>query len=121
MSITFDEKHTPPKLEGKVYIRLAKNGQLGYHMPNRTGSSSRRVGPFPTDRKLFDLIYKLLLPSSFKMHPVVLVTHLEQCHLDEIDRPASNTPAPVLTDEGEEFVVEKLLKASNDGQRIRAK
>jgi hypothetical protein len=110
MAIIFDAKHRPPRLEGKVFLKVTKLGKPGYHVPNQSSLSPKKLGPFRIIRKVSPLAYELELPDSMRNHPVISVIHLEQAKEDPFERTVPTTPPP-LTENGEEvFVVEKILK-----------
>ena len=112
MSILWDSKHRPPNLIGKVYIKVAKQGQLGYHIPGSSSLTAKKLGPFKIRRKIGNLAYELELPNNMKIHPVVSVIHLEQAKEDGFDRedPATQVPGPIIVDGKPQYVVEKLLR-----------
>lgn len=73
---------------------------------------AKRFGPFRVKELIGLNALRLELPSHLKIHPVVHVVHtlpfVEQ--LPDIARPIIERPAPVPTVNGNEQVVEKILK-----------
>lgn len=47
----------------------------------------KHLGPFRITHKIGNLAYRLQLPKSFKIHPVISVSRLERAKPDEWDRP----------------------------------
>jgi hypothetical protein len=45
MTLTFDAKHRPSELQGKVYVRLTKPGKPGYHVLNQSSLSPKNHSP----------------------------------------------------------------------------
>jgi hypothetical protein len=62
------------------------------------------------------LAYELDLPSSYHIHPVISVVHLEQYFPDEFDRPQRPPPAPLIVDGHKKYVMEKLLRQRGTGR-----
>lgn len=77
MAIRFDMNHKPPELAGSAYIQLAGKDIKGYYLPNSSKISLIMHGLFSIKRKVNNLAYKLELPESMHIHPVILVVHLE--------------------------------------------
>ena len=107
----YDQSHLPLRLEVGQYalLRLYK----GYYIPSVTSRKlgAQRVGPFKVLEKVGNLAYRLELPPHWKVHPVILVTHLEPClGKDPYNRPRPAQPAAVSM-EGDVgiYVIEKLL------------
>jgi len=90
MAIYYDNKHKPISFNvgDQVYIRLAASLQPGYHLPHEVSHklSQQRVGPFPVVEKVGRLAYKLRIPDTWKIHPVISVAHLEPYTPDAFDR-----------------------------------
>jgi hypothetical protein len=57
MTITFDAKHRPQELEGKIFLWLSKPGKPGYHVLNQSSLSPKKLGPFKIVRKVSPLAY----------------------------------------------------------------
>ena len=107
----YDQTHLPLRLEVGQYalLRLYK----GYHIPSVTSRKlgAQRVGPFKVLEKVGRLAYRLKLPPHWKIHPVILVTHLEPCPgNDPYQRPRPAHPAAVSM-EGDVgiYVIERLI------------
>ena len=72
------------------------------------------VGPFQILERIGRLAYRLELPGTMKIHPVISIAHLEPATKPEEDlfkrpRPQLEHPLPVVVDGEQEFVVERLL------------
>lgn len=59
MTILWDKAHRPPDLTGKVYIKIAKQGQLGYHILGSSSLTAKKLGPFPIRCRVGKLAYEL--------------------------------------------------------------
>ena len=60
-----------------VYLRL----HHGYNLPGMGNRklSNQQTGPFKIIKKVGSLAYKLELPRTMRIHPVISVAHLEPC------------------------------------------
>lgn len=80
--------------------------------------SSKRVGPFVITELIGRNAVRLDLPTHFKIHPVVHVSHtvpfIEQPA--DISQPVPPRPEPVPTVSGQEYIVEKILKHRKRGR-----
>jgi hypothetical protein len=118
MSIYYDKKHKPLTLKpgDKAFIALKGSMQSGYHLPNTISHklSSQRAGPFTVIRAVGRLAYELDIPTTWKIHPVISVAHLEPYKDDPYQR-ALPAPLPdVIADEDEdgeheEWEVEEII------------
>jgi RNase H-like domain found in reverse transcriptase/Reverse transcriptase (RNA-dependent DNA polymerase)/Integrase zinc binding domain/Integrase core domain/Chromo (CHRromatin Organisation MOdifier) domain len=116
MAIHFDNKHKPPHLRGKVFVKLVKAGRKGYQLPKSSKLSTIRMGPYEIKRRVGQLAYELNLPAHTRIHPVISCIHLEQCVEDAYQRPLPR-PTPIIVDGQEEWVVEKLSKERGSGDK----
>ena len=126
--IRYDAKRKELTLkEGdKVFLKLHK----GYTQPGLDNRKfdKQRVGPISVLAKVGKLAYKLDIPSTWKIHPVVSVTHLEPA--PEGEDPYEREPAeprPVETegdDEADTYEVERIVAKrmvrTGRGRRRRA-
>ena len=115
MAIYFDADHRPPKFQGKVWIRLAKTGRPGYHLPGNSKLSTIRTGPYTIKRRVGDLAYELDLPEHTRLHPVISCIHLEQ-YVEDPHQRSVPEPGPIMVDGNPEWVVEKLLRQRDSSQ-----
>ena len=81
-------------------------------------------GPFEVLRKLSPVSYQLRLPTSYGMHPIVNIAHLEHYHSSPPElgeRPHKQLLRSDFTDEPE-FEVERILRdctrAGRNGRRV---
>lgn len=127
MSIYYDKKHKPLLLHpgDKAYISLAGSIETGYHLPNTISHklSSQRVGPFEVIRAVGRLAYEMKIPSTWKIHPVISIAHLEPYKKDPFHRtPANPNPDVVLDEAGiehEEWEVEEIVAQRFNKRRKR--
>ena len=112
--IRFDINYKPPVLTDSAYIQLAEKDIKGYCLLHSLKISLILHSLFPIKRKINDLTYKLDLPDSMHIHPVISVMHLEPCMPDDWQRVLPEKPDPVIMDRGEQFKINKILKQSVD-------
>jgi hypothetical protein len=67
-------------------------------------------GPFEISQKISDVAYRLKLPASYRMHPVINIAHLKPYQSDKtgIDRPKKHLNRKDF-DEEPEYEVEAIL------------
>lgn len=58
----------------KIYLKL----HHGYHLPSKPSRkySQQKAGPWPVKRQVGRLAYEINLPPTFKIHPIISITHL---------------------------------------------
>jgi len=97
-----------------VYLRTRN---LRSDRPNRK-LSNPLTGPFKVDGTVGKLAYRLLLPASWKVHPVFHVEMLEPCPNDM--RESSDAPQPTtLEDDYEDFEIEAILDSRRRRNRLQ--
>ena len=116
IAIQYDVKHRVPELTNSVYLKMAKTGVPGYHLPKSSSLSTKKVGPFKIAAKVGPLAYRLELPESMKIHPVISVIHLEQAKPDSFGRQIPE-PTPLMVEGEEQWVIEKILKKERRGRQ----
>jgi len=125
MSVYYDRKHTPISFKkgDLAYIRLAGSMEPGYHLPDTSHKlSQQRVGPFKVVDTVGKLAYKLDVPASWKIHPVISVAHLERHTPDTFDRTSLVLPDVVVGHDGqeeEEWEVEDIVRERYNKRRKR--
>ena len=73
------------------------------------------MGPFTILAKVGSLAYKLQLPDTWRIHPVISVTQLEPAVDDPFDRDTS-PPPPVDVDGEEQWEIETIVRAEFRGR-----
>lgn len=111
----YDKKHVALNLQegAAVYLKL----HHGYRIPGLVNRklSQQRVGPFKILQKVGNLAYRLELPPTVKIHPVVSVAQLEPLppKPDPYNRarPDAGNPPAVENEDSEapSFEIERLL------------
>jgi hypothetical protein len=126
MSIYYDKKREDVtfKIGDLVYIKLAKFAQSGYTLPNDTSKklSQQKVGPFKILQTVGRLAYKLDIPPTWKIHPVISIAHLERHHPDPYNRQLPPLPDIIHDtddDSHEEWEVEEILRSRLRGKNKR--
>ena len=118
----FDSKHKKINLEegDLVYLRLHR----GYNLPGLKNPklSNQRAGPFKILKKISTLAYRLEIPRTMQIHPVISIAHLEPCldpKADPYHHPRPTNPPPVMEELGEwqPFKVEKVLESRQQQYR----
>jgi hypothetical protein len=126
MAIYYDKKRDDVtfKVGDMVYIKLAKFAQSGYTLPNDTSKklSEQRVGPFKILETVGRLAYRLEIPPTWKIHPVISIAHLERHHTDPYKRQSPPLPDVVQDEDDsshEEWEVEDILRSRVTGRNKR--
>ena len=101
---TFDSHSREPEVYGKDQLVYLDSRNLPLHVPSRK-LGPKFVGPFPVSEKVGTSAYRLVLPSSWRIHPVFNESLLKPFRGD----PATIRPPPELIEGGEEYDVEKVL------------
>lgn len=65
---------------------------------------AKRIGPFEIIKKIGPLTYKLKLPKSMKIHPVVSVAWLEKANDDEWERPRPKVTLKVRDPQSGDYI-----------------
>ena len=109
----YDGRHQPMFFDKGDYVHLKLH--RGYKLPGleHRKTSQQYVGPFKVIERIGRLAYRLQLPSSWSIHPVISVAHLEPApdpKLDPFHRERPNHP-PALEVDGKEdhYKIEKIL------------
>jgi hypothetical protein len=127
MSIYYDNKHKPMTFDvgDMVYVRLAGSMEPGYHLPHEICHklSQQRVGPFKVLNRIGELAYELELPSTWKIHPVLSIAHLEP-HVPDTFGRTQSAPLPdmIVGHDGEvdeEWEVEEIIRERYNKRRKR--
>jgi len=129
MSIYYDKNHQPITFKpgDRVYISLAKGFAAGYKLPHNVVNrklSQQHVGPFAILDAVGALAYRLDIPSSWKIHPVISVVHLKRAPPDPFNREHPPPPDIVQDDTGddhEEYEVEEILDSRLVGKAKKRK
>ncbi|KAK4158829.1 hypothetical protein QBC43DRAFT_195406, partial [Cladorrhinum sp. PSN259] len=119
----YDGKHRPVDFQpgDKVYIKL----HHGYHLPGKPSRrfSQKRVGPFKVMERVGRLAYRLDLPDSMNIYPVISVAHLSPHPKgeDPFDRtrvppgPVEESQSGSASSDGEAWEVERIV----DHKKVR--
>lgn len=90
----------------KVFLRSENIATI---VPSRK-LAAKFLGPYLITEKISNLLYRLRLPRTLKIHDVFHVSSLEKQRPDTILGRQIKTPPPILTPEGDiEWQVEKVL------------
>jgi hypothetical protein len=114
----FDRKRAepPPYVVGDMVLIDTEN--LNLRRPS-VKLSPRFVGPYEIIEQVSPLNFKLDLPSSLKIHPVLHVQVLKPSPPSKIPGRTQTPPPPDLIDDYEEWEVEDILDTKRDGRRKR--
>ena len=82
ITLIFDNKHQLFNLIDSIYIKLIKSKRLNYYISNASFFSFKKIDFFKIIKKMSDLIYKLKLSISMRIHNVIFVIHLKQILLN---------------------------------------
>ncbi len=112
MKIRYDliRKSLDLKVDDLVFLKLHK----GYTQPDLINRkfSKQRLGPVKILEKIGKLAYRLKIPSSWKIHPVVSAIHLEPAPIgqDPYQREERQSgPIEDATGQKDIYEVEKVL------------
>jgi hypothetical protein len=79
--------------------------------------ASRFLGPFPIIARLSELVYKLKLPKTLRIHDVFQVALLQRHHEDTIEGRRRQPPPPIITpDEDVQWEVHAVLDSRLHGR-----
>lgn len=88
---------------------LLRHDNISTSVPSKK-LTSKYLGPYPIISKLSDVVYRLKLPPTLKIHDVFHVSLLEKYCVDTIPGRRQRPPPPIVTPEGEtEWEVYKIL------------
>jgi len=112
-----DDKRTDIKFEVGDKVYLSTDGLQIKNASKSNKFNPKHIGPYKIIKKISDWAYELELPKSMLVHPVFNISRL----FKEVEDPYFKTripapPPPVKTDDGEEFLVEKILKKRPRGR-----
>ena len=112
MKESYDKQHKPMffKIGDKVKLRLHRGYKVPA-IPNRK-LGQQFVGPFTVTGRIGRLAYRLDLPTTWRVHPVISVAQLEPWpnENDPFGRPQPNTQPTVIVQGQEEYEIERLLR-----------
>ena len=103
----FADRNRSKPPEFQVGSKVWLDSSLVIHKGNKK-FKPRRVGPYEISEKVSDVSYRLNLPPSMKIHPVVHVSSLEPYYEDNFGR-EQPLPPPIVVDDEEEYEVEEIL------------
>jgi hypothetical protein len=88
---------------------LLRHDNIATTVPSRK-LTSKFLGPFPIIAKLSDVVYRLKLPRTLRIHDVFHISLLEKYRQDTIPGRRRNPPPPIVTPEGDiEWEVDQVL------------
>jgi len=103
----FADKHRSKPPEFKIGDKVWIDSSLVIHKGNKK-FKPRKLGPFKILKKISEVSFRLELPKTMKIHPVVHVSCLEPYFEDRFNR-NQPPPPPVIVNNEEEYEVEELL------------
>ena len=74
--------------------------------------SDLRMGPFKVIKKVGEGVYQLKLPAYLKMNNTFNVALLTKSRPDPIEGRAPPEPKPILVDDHEEYIIEKIIDSN---------
>jgi hypothetical protein len=77
----------------------------------------KTYGPYPIVAKVSSVAYKLELPATVRVHPVLHVSQLQRYHAEPGDERVTIPPPPEVIDGEEHFFVEQLLASKGPEDR----
>ena len=105
----------PPKFKkgDKVWL----DSSLIIHKGNKK-FIQRTLGPYKILEKVTEVSYKLDLPKSLRIHPIVHVSSLEPNYEDNFNR-ITPSPSPIIINDEEEYEVEEILDKRKHYSKIQ--
>lgn len=110
---TFQRNFLPSEKGDKVWL----DGKNIHTTHPSAKLAPRRYGPFEVAEVLSPLVYRLVLPPTWKIHPVFHAQLLACYHETPEHGPNFVRPPPDIVDDHEEFEVETILQS----KKIRGK
>ena len=104
---TFANKYRSKPPEFKINDKVWINSSLILRNKNKK-LKPRKLGPYKIIEKISPVTYKLSLPKSLRIHPIIHVSELEPYYEDHFGR-KQPPPPPIIINNEEEFEVEKIL------------
>lgn len=113
MIILWNYKHRPSNFVRKVYIKIAKQGQLRYHIFESSSLTIKKLRLFSLRRKIENLVYELDLLNNIKIYSVISVIHLKQAKKNKFEKKdfATQTSRSIIINKKEQWVIDKIMKA----------
>ena len=113
----YADKYRSQPPEFKVGDKVWLDSSLVIHKGNKK-LKPRKLGPYIIEKKISELSYKLDLPHTMKIHPVVHVSSLEPYFEDSFGRNQTPSP-PIIIDDEEEYEVEEILDKRKHYKKIQ--
>ncbi len=113
----YADMHRSKPPEFKIGEKVWLDSSLVIHKGNKK-FKPRKLGPYKIIEKISELSYKLELPQSMKIHPVVHVSSLEPFYEDHFDR-KQEPPPPITVNDEEEYEVEEILDKRRHYRKIQ--
>jgi hypothetical protein len=98
----YDRKRRPDEFQIGDYVWLDAR-DFATERPSKK-LDYKRLGPFKVVEKIGNLAYRLQLPKTFKIHPVLPAARLEKVRPDEWERPQPKVTLKVRDPTTNEFV-----------------
>lgn len=103
----FANKHRIKAPEYKINDKVWINSSLIIRNKNKK-LKPRKLGPFRIIEKVSPVSYKIELPKTLRIHPIIHVSELEPYFEDKFKRKQA-PPPPIIVNEEEEYEVEEIL------------
>ena len=100
---------------GDEVILATRHLRVNEHLPVKL--RRRWIGPFSVAKVISPVAYRLNLPPTWRIHPVVHVSKLKRYYRSEEFEREERPPSPVVVDGEEEFEVEAVLRHKGSGAR----
>ena len=103
------EKLIPVNFEEGEQVWLEGRNLKTHHPTAKL--APQRYGPFPIDKKLLPVTYRLNLPATMKIHPVFHIDLLTRYRETDAHGPNYEKPPPEIIEGEPEWEVEKIINS----------
>ena len=111
MTIFWNEKHRSLELHDKVFLKMAKQKAIDYHLSKSSSLIVKKIDPFSIKKKIKNLVYELKFLRSMKIHLVISVIHLKQAREDDFEKKTTSASSgSVIVNEAPQWVVDRVVE-----------
>ena len=94
-------------------VLATRHLHINEHLPVKL--RRRWIGPFSIANMISPVAYRLNLPPTWRIHPILHVSNLKRFHQSEEFERVERPPSPIVVNGEEEFEVEAILRHKGTG------